>query len=105
MLNVLQRAKEMFSSPEDQEMIAQQTERAEDLEAIAGLMADPRSVALKRSIKQDIEIIMVKLFATKDVTLVSDLEANFKLLNKLRAEDELMALEAWLNEKVYGDNN
>ena len=105
MPSLLQKAKEMFTSPEDLAFLKAQEERQKELQDISSLMADSRADALRRSVKADIDRTIAKLIETRDPAYIADLKAQFNLLEKFKASEELSALEAWLNEKIYGESN
>jgi len=99
--NLINKAREIFSQKEDQEIIRQTEAQAEDLSALTRIMDSKDGEVLIDWLKGEIKSTIDNLIKTREDKYISDLDSSLKLFNKLTSsKDDLKAIENMLSEEV-----
>ena len=95
---LFEKAKEIFQTEADRQLIADQAKKANELEEIRSLLDSNAGQTLKKRLRADIVRTIDELFLKKDQGLISKLEAQVSFYNQLKTKDELDAINAWLED-------
>ena len=98
--NLLSKAKELFTQPEDQESLKRTEQHIYDLEAIKQLSSSDGGKALIQMLITDFFKALNKLFETREDRYISDLHSIINIINKLSVEQDLEAIRSYLEKRL-----
>ena len=97
---LLDELRKAFTRSEDQAIIKAQENRVSQLERIQEIMKGETGDIIKNWLIDDVSAIVKDLIQTRDEKFISQLEAKLDLINKLKTENELDAIQRWAESKL-----
>lgn len=98
--NLLSKAKELFTSEEDQKRLAVTEQHAQDIEAIKDLANSDGGKLLLKDLVNDFFSTLKNLIETREDKYISDLKSIMDMINKLSVNQELEAIRSYLERSI-----
>lgn len=100
MWNLLSKAKEIFTTQEDQKTLADIKQQAMDLQDIQITMDSDGGKKLKQMIVNDFFTALNKLIETREDKYISDIKSLMDLINKLNVNQDFDGIRQYLEDKM-----